>query len=497
MTFKNSFKGSTLLLTLLLSSCTFGLSSNDSALHSSQGTPASEVTSLPESEGGFYTPTSHRYDNRAVASSWGGEPLSSTGDQKMLVVPIVFKDTSSKALATATYKNALTKTFFGTSNETGWESVASFYEKSSFGNLRLSGEVTDFFNLNKTIAELQSISGYDEQTYYVLEQIYAAFSSEKLREYDTDGDGYVDAIWLVYMAPIVTDDDESIYWAYQTYYEAAPNVTKPNFNVYAWASYTFMNEGDGYSYNKPDAHTFIHESGHVMSLNDYYDYSGKSAPAGGVDMMDYNVTDHNSYSKFALNWVQPYVVTDSATITLTSTTETGNFILINDNWNGHAYDEYIIIEFYTPTGLNLEDITSSYKPDGFSVNGVRMYHIDSRLMSVRNRTKTFVDEIISNETTYTDIAISNSQSSSWHLEGNFNHKQVHLLNAAGTNNDWFNRNRTATNSALFQSGAKIGADEWITYLKVSNNFNDGSVIGYSIEIGAMTSDAVQIIITKA
>lgn len=480
--------------------------SSESSLTSSEINSGSSsekpLPSEPIIYDGYYKPTSHMYNNRELTESGGFVPFSSLGQQKLLVVPVVFTDTKSKNLATSANKTALEKTFFGTSSETGWESVSSYYAKSSYGRLQITGEVADYFNLGITASSLNKKTTYNDPTYYVLEKLYKEYSASKLSEYDTDGDGHVDALWLVYMYPYNTTDPNSIYWAYQYYYNAYPNTAKPTFGVYAWASYEFMSEGDGYSLSKPDAHTFIHETGHVMSLYDYYDYSEKSAPAGAIDMMDYNIIDHNAYSKFVYNWVEPYVVTDSATINLRSTTETGDFILINDNWNGHPYDEYIIIEFYTPTGLNAKDVTPYYEgmPAAFSVPGVRMYHIDSRLMKAKldgTGVGEFVDEIISTNTHYTDIGISNSQDE-WHMEGNYNHKHVHLLNAAGseTTQDWYYKNTPATNSALFQTGDKINANNWKKYLKYSNTFNDGTAIGYSVEIGAMTNNEVSIIITK-
>ena len=55
-----------------------------------------------------------------------------------------------------------------------------------------------------------------------------------------------------------------------------------------------------YGYGKVDAHTYIHEMGHMLGLPDYYDYSFKSSPTGMYDMQDNNVGDHNPFSKMHL-----------------------------------------------------------------------------------------------------------------------------------------------------------------------------------------------------
>ena len=50
--------------------------------------------------------------------------------------------------------------------------------------------------------------------------------------------------------------------------------------------------------------------------------------------------------------------------------------------NHSPFDEYLLIEFYTPTGLNEKDSLAKYAgvyPQMFQTNGIKIYHIDSRL----------------------------------------------------------------------------------------------------------------------
>ena len=105
--------------------------------------------------------------------------------------------------------------------------------------------------------------------------------------------------------------------------------------------------------------------------------SGKSVTSKAI-MMDFNIIDHNAYSKYALGWIKPYVVTGATTITLKPSATSGQAILLptsTNGWNGSAFDEYMLLEFYTPTLLNKKDSDSAY-PDneqrGFTVNGIRM-----------------------------------------------------------------------------------------------------------------------------
>ena len=330
--------------------------------------------------------------------------LPTTGNSKILVVPV---ETSNESF-TSKELDLIEKGFFGSSKETGWESVASFYEKSSYGALHISGEVAPTVKLNMTTSELEAIAkSYDKQgktyTDTLLANVIKLLDDKKavnLADYDTNSDGYVDGVWLVYSATYNSSSD--FYWAYTTWAMDNTTYSGKKLSCYAWASVDFLTEMDYSSLldhtNIADAHTFIHETGHMLGLDDYYsydyDYSPKThsgntdTPIGGVDMMDFNIGDHNSFSKYLLGWKKPTVITDeylsanNNTLTLRSQTETGDSFLIpvDSSYNGTALDEYLLVEYYTPTGLNEMDAKKPYGDSGlgtYTKNGVLVYHINA------------------------------------------------------------------------------------------------------------------------
>lgn len=506
-----------------------GISENSGGPGSSELPPSSDVP-IEERNNYYLVDPSDNYPNRALDEVMDMTALNSLGDQKLLVVPITFTDTLD--LATPAVHDSIRRTMFGESNETGWESVASFYAKSSYNKLNLSGEVIPYFHSQYSTEEFLALPSdindqqigegfYWDQTHYLIEDIYNTLDAATLKEYDLDEDGHVDALWMVYIAPI----NRGTFWAYKFYWNREPNLDKPTPNVYAWASFQFMNGAYGYSSEKVDAHTFIHESGHIFGLTDYYDYDGERAPAGRVDMMDNNIIDHNAYSKYLLNWTSPYHVTGHADITLRPMEESGDFILIKDNWNGHAYDEYILLEYYTPTGLNERD--SIYGPyadiGGMTVPGVRIWHVDSRLVQYKYKymesldrwvsdTINWSNEIIGDEATYTRIGPSNTGSRSVNGNGQTDAKLrlLHLLDSQGvtaaTPKNWLTNPDAYANDTkgLFKEGQRVGADEWGKYFQHAKvdgvrpaTFNDGSPVGYSVEIGEMTAEGVVIKVRKA
>lgn len=352
-----------------------------------------------------------------VGINCGYRYLPSLGNQKLLVVPVQFRDKEF----TSTQLERLENVFFGKGEDTGWESVSSFYQKSSYGKLNLSGVVTKPMTVDQTVKTFSANykkSSNNAKTYtdFVLDAVLQKLVSDgfNLTQYDTDKDGYVDAVWLVYSANYNRNDSSSPFWAYTTW-EASPKVVdQKNYLkgcLYSWASIEFTVEKnypdsfrfDSTSTTNGDAHTFIHETGHMLGLDDYYSYDYSSAdknydiPLGGIDMMDMNIGDHCAYSKYLLGWISPLVISEEYlkandyTLTLnsladTSTMENKAFLLPSYSdgsyrYNGTPFDEYLLIEYSTDSDLNYQDSLSKYTNgiQGYSKSGVLVYHIDARV----------------------------------------------------------------------------------------------------------------------
>ncbi|MCQ2799628.1 MAG: hypothetical protein MJ228_02530 [Bacilli bacterium] len=354
-------------------------------------------------EGENFKASETKYVYEDIHDSSSNYPFRSTGDMKLLVIPVEISGFHS--IATEENRAKIEKAFFGESSDTEWQSVSSFYEKSSYGGLHIKGTVSKWYqcgmNPNQILSQTarpgtsSTASGAFDPTWNILEDAITWYKSEyntNLAEYDNDKDGYIDGVWLIYGCPDGKTDpsyDRKTFWAYnyKDYYMAGKsNALSPNPFNYCWASYDFMYTG--YGNNKIDSHTYIHETGHLLGLDDYYvadRVNGEKnyGPMGGLDMMDYNVIDHNAWSKFALGWTKPYVVSGSTTITLDSSVKTGQAIILptSDGWHDNAFDEYVMMEFYTPDGLNFKDSFEGYSsyPNGFTNSGVRIYHVDARM----------------------------------------------------------------------------------------------------------------------
>jgi M6 family metalloprotease-like protein len=350
--------------------------------------------------------------------------------QRLLVAPMSFTKDSTDALDTIDANDDLLQkiniTFTGTAEQMqqvgGIISVSDFYNQSSYGKGAFDVYVLPtWVKYDGTPTEFKTKSGgsggvYASEyvrTWYIAE--YAKTNhgelgadAEPLTYFDSDSDGFVDLIWNVYAYPYI---DTNFWWAYVTYTSNKASVTSPTIKTLAFASTNFMSKNNGY-----DSHTFIHETGHTLGIDDYYDYNNTWAPMAGVDYMDHNLGDHNSYTKFSYGWVNPWVIKEddligdknTAVVTLRSASMTGDcLVLASPDYNGTAFDEYFMVELVGPYGLCKTDYNNGYESTtGFTQPGIRILHIDARVYNGDHDTYLKTADEIGQKAT--DIRLSNT-----------------------------------------------------------------------------------------
>lgn len=436
---------------------------------------------------------SFSYNLKDVLETTGQKVLPSTGTQHLLVVPVQFR--GSTLTWTASDRTDIEKCFFGESSDTGWESVSSYYKKSSYGKFILEGQLTDTFISSYTKAQLNAESHPDRKIVDEFEKssVYNALR----KQYDTNADGFIDSIAFIYREKIQVTNDDMRWWAFVYTNDSPASVDKPVVNQYMWASYYFSqkaNSGNphGGAYNR-DAHTYIHEFGHLLGLDDYYSYYDNNSydPSGGQEMHSQNIGDENIYSKLALGWIEPYYIkTDSSiTTTLYASSYSGqsNAIIINDNWNETPMDEYLILEYYSPTVLNEKDSQQDYAQNArmFNASGFRMYHVDSRLVAyTKTGNPAFEKRLDTIDPNYYNfIGASNTPNYPYSrltdpYEIN-NFKLLHFIQSGGVNT--FKHGDKASTADLFMEGATFEASS--AFFTYGTKFNAGNEVGYRISFG--------------
>ncbi|MFA5282972.1 MAG: Ig-like domain-containing protein [Bacilli bacterium] len=448
-----------------------------------------------------------KYDYSDVIDKgyWTLDTAPSTGNINLLVIPVKISGTSN---ATAANKTKIEKAFFSEqTSDTGWVSLRQYFAAASYGALSVTGTVTDWYDCGYTRSQL-STDTYMATLVDAAVAWYKTTYTSNCTQFDADSNGWIDTVCLIYSDTTNTraenDNDMTNLWAY-TYWQqnSNANVSSPVANAYMWASYNFMN---GSNYITIDAHTYIHEYGHCMGLDDYYNYDSSSTEcfAGGFDMQDYNVGDYNSFSKMALGWTKPYVVTGNAQITISacSTVQNQTIVLFSSgsSWNQSPFTEYLLFELYAPTGMNQFDVnhnTYDGYPQGPNAYGIRLYHIDARLYrrssSAYNTFATDMEtynssypyyEVIMKNTTAGDADYSSRVAS---LR---NYRIVQLIQAGSSSNTFSTSSaspRYLTAADLFDNNDTFTMSAYSEFFYNSGKMNSGSSINYSVTFNVNSS----------
>ncbi len=317
-----------------------------------------------------------------------------TGSPDVLVIPVDFSDAtaSSRGYSISAIKDAFMK-----DGDVDYYSVYDYYFTSSYGKLMLDVTVIDsWFRPSRASTYYENLTEDGEWIgdQAILDEALAYLDNTlnmDLSKFDSDGNDIIDSVVLINTLDIGEDD---FHWAYRYwnyyvnddgYYYEYDGVSA---NDYMWASYQFLLEStDKYgntTYTDKtvrNTYTYIHEFGHVLGAEDYYDtsYAGEH-PMDGYDVMDMMSADHSAFTKFTFGWITSsrLVTTDtSVTLKLEDFSKSGDTIILANSFDDKLgiYQEYYIIVYYTNNGLN----SGGYGL--FEDDCIVVYHVNAVLVS--------------------------------------------------------------------------------------------------------------------
>jgi M6 family metalloprotease-like protein len=298
-------------------------------------------------------------------AAWSFRTLPSTGTVRVLALLIAFSD--KPPVTTADVIQA--KLFGdGLASEAPYESLRNFYRRSSLGQLEIQGDTLGWYT---TAYPRSSVPQTDAGRENLIKEAlnYYEARGHDFRPYDNDGDGYIDYTIVIWSGK--SDNWADFWWGYQTAFWATPETAYDGKKPY---TYSWQWESDNPAAHLPySANTVIHETGHAMGLPDYYDYDDTVGPNGGLggfDMMDGSSHDHNCFSKFLLDWIQPTIIAnDGKRLDLRPSGTSPDAALLMPDADGSAFGEFFMVQHRNRSG---NDTT-------FPGVGLLVWHIDSRL----------------------------------------------------------------------------------------------------------------------
>lgn len=442
----------------------------------------------------------------------GAPMLPKSGSPKMLIVPIKFTDSNNYISNYENVRSDIETVFFGDSSQIGYESVKTYYEKESFNKVSLTGTVSDWYECGKSSTTINDTAATDSIKNSAVEWFFKNKTSAERKAYDLDKDGFLDGVVFIYGSPdYVTGnlgDERRTMWASvisATGYTA--NKEKPITSGYMWASFDFMyptNEralsrtGKNYSYGghnnmkmtymQFDPITYIHETGHMFGLADYYSYTeSERFYAGDANMQSASLLTHDPYSLMLFGWANPYIPEFDGTITIGGLVDTHDIIMLKPDTStpNSPFDEYILIDLYTPTGLNKFHAIDhpSIHGTGGSIDdlaspGIRIWHVDARLAN-RNQSYNAATLTTDPNTNGATLIADNSLGT---ITNSAFKNYVELTMIRNNTSKKFADLSYVRKGDLFETGDTFDQNTFSKQFPNGTQLDNGSTLGWSIKV---------------
>ena len=205
-----------------------------------------------------------------------------------------------------------------------------------------------------------------------------AESGVDMTQYDTDGDGNLDNVFVYYAGHNEAEGGgENTIWPHRSVVNGSERVQGKLIYDYACTSELRGSAGTSMC----GIGTFCHEFGHVLGLPDYYDTDYDQYTVGTWDIMcsgSYNgqgktPPSYTSGERFQLGWLKPVQLKDAGLYTLKPLATSNTAYLIakdehNLSWSNASPDEYWLLE-------NRQAVGWDKAPNALPATGMLIWHI--------------------------------------------------------------------------------------------------------------------------
>lgn len=386
----------------------------------------------------------------------------SKGVQKGLVILVEYKDVKFSQSNPYDYFNRMLNEN-GFSDYGGTGCAAEYFRTSSMNQFLPEFDVYGPITLSQNMSYYggNGWNGDDKNPEQMaIEACQQLDATVDFSEYDRDGDGYIDNVFVFYAGR-----GEASGGSANTVWPHSWNVTSATSTPYYFDGvrldrYACSNEWEG---SRPDGvGTFIHEFSHVMGLPDLYATSYTSAfTPGAWSVLDYGPYNNNgctppiysAYERYSLGWLEPMVIDGPKNVKLGEITTNTACIIKTEREN-----EFFLLENRQQKGWD------AYIPG----HGMLVWHVDY------------------DESVWAYNQVNNSAS----------HQYVDLEEADGTQNE-YSRDGDAfpgtSNVTSFTDDTKPSMKSWSGHrqeLPITNIAETGGIITFKVAGGATVPTTV-------
>lgn len=303
------------------------------------------------------------------------------GPVKNLVVLIRFNNHQSRTLPSVADIDVLFNAPGGDAILAPTGSVRDVYLENSYGQMQLNSDVSSWIDVSNTEQYYANGQSGDSTLWEALrEALDVLDTTVNFNDYDTDGDGQIDAIAFLHSGYAAewggTDSDGTAYqnriWSHRWAIQQPPWTSNEGVQVFDYHISPALWGTSGTDIGRIGV--IAHETGHFFGLPDLYDTDGGGDGIGSYGLManswDFNGTQYcpphfSPWSKEDLGWISPTVISASGQYSVAEAELNNEFYKITQ---GFPSGEYLMIENRQNSGF---DCTM---PQG----GLAIWHIDNQ-----------------------------------------------------------------------------------------------------------------------
>ena len=274
-------------------------------------------------------------ERRAATRASIGKPAVFKGEKRGLIILMEFpnqkfvnKTSNGKAIDVRAQWNDIAnkENLRNVSGVLVCGSVRDYFRDQSYGQFTIDFDVVGPYTAKNKYGYYGRNFEYQGNTYHdehanelITEACQAANKDVKFKDYDWDGDGEVEEVYVVYAghgeADYYDKDTETI-WPHKSYLSGwtGSGLALQDVIIDTYACSNELNSSDRYD----GIGGICHEFGHCLGLPDVYNTDSGEAVVGNYDIMDsgsYNggswyPPSYSSFERYFCGWIEPKEISD-------------------------------------------------------------------------------------------------------------------------------------------------------------------------------------------